>query len=62
MGLARACGMQRRNKKLLHRLRKVIASRVRAGCDMSDTGGVDAVRDYALSLHTKYGTDPTWGD
>ena len=30
--------------------------------DIGDTAGLDAVRDYALSLHKKYGTDPTWGD
>jgi hypothetical protein len=34
-------------------------SRIRA--DRSDTGGLDAVREYALSLHAKYGTEPYWG-
>ena len=29
---------------------------------IDDQSGWQAVRDYALSLHRKYGTDPTWGD
>jgi hypothetical protein len=34
-------------------------SRIRA--DSSDTGGLDAVREYADSLHAKYASTPYWG-
>ena len=40
-------------------LMKTAQDRLRA--NREDTGGLDAVRDYALGLHEKYGTDPTWG-
>jgi hypothetical protein len=26
-----------------------------------DTSGLDSVREFALALHQRYGTDPTWG-
>ncbi len=45
-----------------HALELFKAGRDRIRLDFGDTGGCDAVRDYALGLHTKYGTDPTWGD
>jgi len=45
-----------------HALELFRSARDRLRIDFGDTGGCDAVRDYALSLHTKYGTDPTWGD
>ena len=41
------------------RLMQDAQSRLRV--DREDTGGLDAVRDYAMGLHEKYGTDPTWG-
>ena len=43
-------------------LRLMQAAQSRIRIDISDTAGLDALKDYALSLHTKYGTDPTWGD
>ena len=42
-------------------LRLMIAAQARLRIDRGDTGGVDAVRAFALGLHSKYGTDPTWG-
>lgn len=33
----------------------------RTRIDQSDTSGFDAVREYADSLHAKYGTTPFWG-
>lgn len=41
-------------------LRMMVAAQARTRIDRADTGGWDTLRDYALSLHTKYGTDPTW--
>jgi len=43
-------------------LRLMQSAVARTRIDTSDTAGLDALKDYALSLHTKYGTDPTWGD
>lgn len=37
------------------------AAQAKTRIDISDTSGVDQFRDYALKLHTKYGTDPYWG-
>ena len=39
-------------------LRLMVAAQARTRIDRADTGGWDTLRDYALSLHTKYGTDP----
>ena len=44
-----------------HALELFKAGRDRIRIDFGDTAGLDAVRDYALSLHTKYQSDPTWG-
>ena len=43
-------------------LRLMVAAQARTRIDRADTGGWDTLRDYALGLHEKYGTDPTWGD
>ena len=46
---------------LAEALRLMVAAQARTRINLDDTGGWDGVRDYALSLHTKYGT-ATWGD
>jgi hypothetical protein len=43
-------------------LRLMQSAVARTRIDIGDTAGLDAVRDYALGLHAKYGTDPTWGE
>ena len=43
-------------------LRVLIAAQARTRIDRGDTGGVDDMRAFALGLHSKYGTDPYWGD
>ena len=42
-------------------LRLMQDSQDRLRANRQDTGGLDRVRDFALGLHEKYGTDPTWG-
>ena len=39
-------------------LRLMVAAQARTRIDRADTGGWDTLRDYALGLHEKYGTDP----
>jgi len=41
------------------RLMQDAQHRLRA--NREDTGGLDAIREFALRLHSKYGTDPLWG-
>jgi hypothetical protein len=43
-------------------LRLLVDAQARTRINRDDTGGLDAVRDYALSLHRKYGTEPYWAD
>ena len=39
-------------------LRLLVDGTNRTRIDRGDTGGLDALREYALSLHAKYGTEP----
>jgi hypothetical protein len=42
-------------------LRLLFDAQARLRIDQVDKGGFDAVRDYALSLHSKYATKPFYG-
>ena len=50
------------NAERAHALELFRSALDRIRIDIGDTAGLDAVRDYAEGMHTKYGTDPTWGD
>ena len=41
-------------------LRLMVAAQARTRINRADTGGCDELRDYALGLHSKYGTTPYW--
>ena len=43
-------------------LRLIQAAQERLRTDRADTGGLNEVRRYTLSLHSKYATDPYWGE
>jgi hypothetical protein len=43
-------------------LRLLVDAQARTRINRKDASGLDAVRDYALKLHTKYGTEPYWAD
>ena len=43
-----------------HALKLFKAGRDRIRINRADTGGCDELRDYALGLHSKYGTTPYW--
>ena len=41
-------------------LRLMVAAQARTRIDRVDTGGWDTLRDYAIGLHSRYGTTPYW--
>lgn len=43
-------------------LRLLVDAQAKLRINRADTGGCDAVREYADSLHRKYGTRPYWAD
>ena len=43
-----------------HALELFKAGRDRIRIDFGDTAGLDALKDYALSLHRRYGSVPHW--
>ena len=43
-------------------LRLLVDAQARTRINREDASGLDAIRDYALSLHRKYGTEPYWAD
>ena len=43
-------------------LRLMVAAQARTRIDRADTGGWDTLRDYALGLHSKYGSVTIWDD
>jgi hypothetical protein len=43
-------------------LRLLVDAQARTRINRKDASGLDAVRDYALKLHAKYGTEPFWAD
>ena len=42
-------------------LRLMVAAQSRLRIDRADTAGANELREFALSLHTKHGTVPFWG-
>lgn len=43
-------------------LRLLVEAQARTRINRDDTGGLDAVRAFAIGLHRHYGTDPFWGE